>query len=90
MPWAEFAGVGSNSTGEDWLRLDPQPLFSSAEVMGAFPLMDLVSAPSPIASTAGAENECRDWLAIEFATDLKGRRSKDDFRTAALARFPGG
>lgn len=40
-------------------------------------------------STAGAENECRDWLASEFAADLERRRSKGEFRRAALVRFNG-
>ncbi len=37
----EFVGIGSKETGGDWLDLDPQPLFSSAEIMRAFPASEL-------------------------------------------------
>lgn len=47
------------------------------------------SESAPLVSTAGAESECSDWLATEFAADPDRRRSKSDFRNAALARFPG-
>lgn len=40
-------------------------------------------------STAAGEQECREWLAKQFAADPDRRRSKKDFRTAALAAFPG-
>lgn len=40
-------------------------------------------------STAGAEHECRQWLAQEFADDTHHQRSKANFRSAALARFSG-
>jgi hypothetical protein len=40
-------------------------------------------------STTTGEQECRDWLAKEFAADPNRRRSKKDFREAALAAFPG-
>ncbi|QWC57472.1 hypothetical protein F7D01_10605 [Erythrobacter sp. 3-20A1M] len=33
----EFVGIGARATGGDWLDLDPQPLFASAEVMRVFP-----------------------------------------------------
>jgi hypothetical protein len=46
MAWHEFVGIGTRETGEDWLALDPQPLFSSAEVMRAFPATDLDPAGS--------------------------------------------
>lgn len=44
-----------------------------------------VSAPS----TAAGEQECREWLAKEFAADPERRRSKKDFRETALTAFPG-
>ncbi|WP_394270814.1 hypothetical protein [Qipengyuania sp.] len=37
MRTEEFVGIGARATGGDWLDLDPQPLFSSAEVIAAFP-----------------------------------------------------
>jgi hypothetical protein len=40
-------------------------------------------------STAAGEQECREWLAKQFAADPDRRRSKKDLRTAALAAFPG-
>ena len=40
-------------------------------------------------STAAGEGDCREWLANEFAADPEKRRSKGDFRRAALAAFPG-
>ena len=40
-------------------------------------------------STAPGEQECREWLAKEFAADPEKRRSKREFREAALAAFPG-
>lgn len=33
----EFVGIGARATGGDWLDLEPQPLFASAEVMRVFP-----------------------------------------------------
>ena len=42
-----------------------------------------------VTSTAAAENECRDWLAGEFARDPGKQRTKADFQSAALARFSG-
>lgn len=40
-------------------------------------------------STTTGEQECREWLTKEFAADPDRRRSKKDFREAALAAFPG-
>lgn len=45
--------------------------------------------PSVEQSTALGEQECREWLAKEFEADHKRRRSKKDFREAALSAFPG-
>lgn len=46
-------------------------------------------APSTEHSTTTGERDCRDWLAKEFAADPDKRRSKSDFRKAALAAFAG-
>jgi hypothetical protein len=43
----EFAGIGCADVGSDWLDLDPQPLFSSDEVIVAFPMKDAVFAGTP-------------------------------------------
>lgn len=40
-------------------------------------------------STTTGEQDCRDWLAREFVADPEKRRSKKDFREAALTAFPG-
>ena len=92
MQREEFIGIGMEGTGTDWLRLKPKPLFSSAEIVAAFPVI----SPAPVAvdavmvaSTAGAENECRDWLGREFAADPDKQRTKADFQAAALGKFPG-
>ena len=51
--------------------------------------VDQQVAPSIGHSTTTGEQECREWLAKEFAADPDRRRSKKDFREAALATFPG-
>lgn len=90
MAFHEFAGIGQRPSGADWHDLKPAPIFSSAEVIAAFP-HEVPSGQSAITftSTALAENECRDWLAEEFAADPDRRRTKPDFQSAALARFSG-
>jgi len=90
MAFHEFAGVGQRPSGADWHDLKPAPIFSSAEVIAAFP-QGSPSEQSAIAvtSTARAENECRDWLAKEFAADPDRLRKKADFQAAALAEFSG-
>jgi hypothetical protein len=90
MGTEEFVGVGSKETGGDWLDLEPQPLFSSAELMQVFPMGEAAPtrAAIRITSTAGAESECRDWLVSEFAADPHKQRKKSDFQAAALAKFP--
>lgn len=40
-------------------------------------------------STTTGEQKCREWLAEQFADDPDRRRSKKDFREAALTAFPG-
>ncbi|RYG87324.1 MAG: hypothetical protein EON59_07780 [Alphaproteobacteria bacterium] len=46
-------------------------------------------APPIEQSTAAGESDCRVWLVNEFASDPERRRSKGDFRRAALSAFPG-
>ncbi|MCW3848173.1 hypothetical protein OF829_13080 [Sphingomonas sp. LB-2] len=46
-------------------------------------------APSIEQSTAAGESGCREWLAEQFASDPEKRRSKGDFRRAAMAAFHG-
>ena len=48
-----------------------------------------VKSTSGISSTVLAENECRDWLATQFANDPDKRKSKKDFRDSALSEFSG-
>lgn len=40
-------------------------------------------------STAAGEQQCREWLLKEFTSDPERRRSKKDFREAALLAFEG-
>lgn len=40
-------------------------------------------------STAAGEQDCREWLVAAFSADSEKRRSKREFREAALAAFPG-
>ena len=54
----EFVGIGARETGSDWLDLDPQPLFSSAEMMAAFAPNELVAAgENPLANIRIAPRE---------------------------------
>ena len=85
MSWTDFAGVGSCQHGGDWLRLDPQPLFASAEVMHAFPAITLApvgteasilarNKPGPAADPdwpAAIEKVTADCIAAGYATPLK-------------------
>jgi len=48
-----------------------------------------VEPASPDQSTTAGEQDCRKWLIQEFASDTDRRRSKKDFRDAALATFKG-
>lgn len=48
-----------------------------------------IEAPACEHSTALGEQECRDWLIKEFASDPDKRSSKKDFRDAALTAFAG-
>lgn len=53
------------------------------------PLAKVQEAPALEHSTASGEKDCRAWLEKEFAADPEKRRSKKDFREAALVAFPG-
>lgn len=53
------------------------------------PPADQRESPTSERSTTTGERDCRDWLAKEFAADPEKRRSKRDFREAALEAFPG-
>lgn len=48
-----------------------------------------IVAPAIEHSTGSGESECREWLVKQFAGDPERRRSKSDFRAAALAEFSG-
>ena len=41
MQAEDFVGIGAKESGGDWLDLDPQPLFASADIMRVFPAMEL-------------------------------------------------
>jgi hypothetical protein len=53
------------------------------------PPADQQMAPAIEKSTTTGERDCREWLVQEFAADPDKRRSKADFRKAALAKFAG-
>lgn len=55
----DFVGIGTRETGADWLRLDPQPVFSSDEVLKAFPME--AALPS-IDTSAVTPAELPAWL----------------------------
>lgn len=87
----EFVGVGKRATGGDWLDLDPQPLFSSAEMIGTYPMSQIAPARpgKSISSTAGAESDCREWLIAAFGADPENKRAKSQFQADALSKFAG-
>lgn len=75
-----------NGRGDGWRDVE----VCRAELLSAFPAGEAINKPKVVTtSTAGAENECRDWLAGEFASDPGKQRTKADFQSAALARFSG-
>lgn len=53
------------------------------------PPADQQMAPAIEQSTTTGERDCREWLVQEFSADQEKRRSKSDFRKAALAKFGG-
>lgn len=87
----------------EWTRIALAPLDTARQhpylhiqvkrddALAVFPRSEASSGHVSVSatSTAGAENECRKWLAGEFAADSEKRRSKDNFRQAALVRFAG-
>lgn len=88
----DFVGIGLKPTGSDWLDLEPPPLFNSAEVMKAFPVLETDTAnereaQTSVVSTAAGESACKDWLLKAFAADPDKKRAKGSFRAEALAHF---
>lgn len=71
--------------GADKLR------FLRRDILDRWPVppADQQDAPAIEHSTTSGERDCREWLAKEFATDPDKRRSKKNFREAALAAFSG-
>lgn len=59
----EFVGIGARATGGDWLDLDPQPLFSSAEMMANFP--QYVVDRKRKTQTKGGRPPEHDWDAMK-------------------------
>jgi hypothetical protein len=53
------------------------------------PLSTQPQPPDADRSTAAGERDSREWLIEQFTADPEKRRSKKDFRNAALAAFPG-
>jgi hypothetical protein len=71
--------------GADRLR------FLRRDIVERWPAVSESHGPSCAAesSMAKAEQECKKWLVQEFAADPELRRSKADFRRAAIANFRG-
>lgn len=65
--------------------------FLRRDILDRWPPMPVERREPPTIehSTAAGEQDCREWLAKEFAADPEKRRSKKDFRDAALSAFPG-
>lgn len=66
--------------------------FLRSEIMEKWPAVAPSSEALPTArpSIASVERECERWLLEEFAIDPEKKRSKSDFRSAAMARFGSG
>lgn len=65
--------------------------FLRRDILDRWPARPSARRETPVfkQSTKTGERDCREWLAKEFAADPEQRRSKGDFREAALAAFPG-
>jgi hypothetical protein len=65
--------------------------FLRRDILDRWPAPPVIQPEMPplTQSTTTAEHECREWLVKAFAADPDRRRSKKDFREAALAAFPG-
>jgi hypothetical protein len=72
MAGHEFVGLGCGDTGSDWLDLDPQPLFSSDEVMQAFPMEERAVADPP-SEAAGRSHRQQDRSATRAPAVKAGR-----------------
>lgn len=66
--------------------------FLRSEIIEKWPAAEVAVRNLPIArpSIASVEQECMRWLADQFSNDPDKRRSKSDFREAAIVRFPNG
>ena len=105
MGWHEFAGLGSSETGSDWLDLDPQPVFSSAEVIAAFPALQRPVEAGPLPKKAGelpiwlnpyqlvAWVQYRDLHVVAKASDWNGLAAQhmygDDPKVGTVAEVEG-
>jgi hypothetical protein len=66
--------------------------FLRSDVLSRWPeraQSDESTEPKAQHSTVSGEEECRKWLVQEFASDPEKRRSKKEFRDAALIVFAG-
>jgi len=65
--------------------------FLRSDILDRWPALSGQRGAVPVSeqSTMAGERDCRDWLAREFVVDSEKRRSKKDFREAALAEFSG-
>ena len=66
--------------------------FLRSEIMEKWPAVAVPSAGSASVqpSIASVERECEKWLLEQFANDPEKRRSKSDFRSAAMLEFGSG
>ncbi|MEO6092898.1 MAG: hypothetical protein ABIT04_11695 [Novosphingobium sp.] len=91
MPFAIFRSVGTDESAQDWLRLQPQPLFASSEVIAQFP----ASPPNQRLKTDDEVVDwCRSWInegkggmdkawdTFKHLPDSKGLSRDDVFRPA--------
>lgn len=95
-----MGGLGSHvpelvfNLQEGWLSMTwpdgaDEIRFLRSEIMEKWPAVELPSVALPAAqpSIASVERECQAWLLEQFANDPEKKRSKSDFRSAAIARF---
>ena len=66
--------------------------FLRSEIMEKWPAVAASSEilPNAQSSIASVERECVEWLLDQFANDPEKRRSKSDFRSAAMVQFGSG
>lgn len=65
--------------------------FLRRDILDRWPAKTVAKEETPVMeqSTTAGERDCREWLVQEFLADPGKRRSKGDFRMAALAKFAG-